>query len=376
LNEPVPEPPVLRQVDATHVVHGNRRLIHFSGSDYLRMSWHPEVRRAGVRGIRDYGTGACASRMTTGNLPIYGELERALEVFFGVQSATLTSAGYTAPLVVAQALAEDHRAVLLDSKAHGCLRDAAILTGLPVMEFRHGEPADLEQRLRSLKGGVGAMVLCDGLGAVDGRVGPLADYAAVVGDRGTLVVDDAHGVGVLGAKGRGSVEWAGLSMRRVVVTLTLSKAFGTYGGVVLGDRGLRRRILERSRLFQGNTPPAPSSAAAALGSVGVMARDGATLRERLGRNMATIPERLRGWNSGGIVGPGPMFAVAPTTRGAAERLRRKLLEAGIFPPLIRYPNGPAAQYFRLAVSSAHTAAQVRDLSSVLEEFWQKEEGQE
>ena len=376
LNEPVREPPVLRQVDPTHVMHGGRRLIHFTGSDYLRMSWHPEVRDAAAEGLLEYRTGACASRMTTGNLPIYGELEAELERFFGVRSATLTSAGYTAPLVVAQALAADHGVVLLDSRAHGCLRDAAALTGLPVSMFQHGEASDLAARVKSWKGDAPALVLCDGLGAVDGRVGPLADYSAAVGDRGTLIVDDAHGVGVLGERGRGSVEWAGLPMNRVVVTLTLSKAFGCYGGVVLGDRALRRRILERSRLFTGNTPPAPSSAAAARGALAVMVRDGGNLRERLRANVAAIPGQLRGWNSGGLAGPGPIFSVAPRTSAAAERLRRRLLAAGIFPPLIRYPNGPAAQFFRFAVSTAHTPAQLQALADVLETFSKKEgEGQ-
>lgn len=376
MNEPVREPPVLQPVDETHVMHGNRRLTHFTGSDYLKLSWHPEVRRAAEQGIRDYGTGTCASRMTTGNLPIYGALERELARFFGAKSATLTSAGYTAPLVVAQALAGDHEVVFLDSRPHGCLRDAAVLTGLRVVMFQHGEPSDLKRRLRTLKGSARPLVFCDGLGAVDGRVGPLADYVEVLGDRGTLVVDDAHGVGVLGAAGRGSVEWAGVPMRRVVVTLTLSKAFGSYGGVVLGDRSLRDRILERSRLFTGNTPPAPPSAAAARGALAVVVRDGRLLRDRLGQNLTAIPERLRGWNWRGVAGPGPIFSVAPKTTVSAERFRRRLLEAGIYPPLIRYPNGPASQFFRFAVSSAHTESQMRELADALEAFSRAEgEGQ-
>lgn len=372
-NGVVREPPVLRQIDKTYVLHGTRRLSYFAGSDYLRLSWHADVRRAAVRGIREYGTGACASRMTTGNLPVYGELEAALEGFFGVGSATLTSAGYTAPLVVAQALAADHGVVLLDDKAHACLRDAAALTGLRVEGFRHGEPADLEARLQALKAGVRALVLVDGLNPLDGRVSPLEAYASMLGERGTLVVDDAHGAGVLGVNGRGSVEWAGMAWRRVVVTLTLSKAFGSYGGVVLGDRRVRARILERSRLFTGNTPPAPSTAAAALGSLAVMAREGGALRDRLRANVERIPEALRRSGAACAAGPGPMFLVAPRTAARAERLRRSLLDAGIYPPLIEYPNGPAPRYFRFAISSAHTAAQVRDLAEVLETFSGKDE---
>ncbi|MGE3308845.1 MAG: aminotransferase class I/II-fold pyridoxal phosphate-dependent enzyme [Limisphaerales bacterium] len=370
------EPPVFRLIDETHVLHAGRAYTHFSGSDYFRLSWHPEVRRAAERGIREYGTGICASRMTTGNARIYGELERALARFFGVESATLTSAGYTAPIVVAQALADDHGRVLLDSKAHGCLRDAAVLTGLPVVDFRHGDAKDLERRVRARRGNSRDpdLVLCNGLDAVDGRVGPIAEYAAVLGgERGTLVVDDAHGAGVLGRRGRGAVEWSGLAFDRVVVTLTLSKAFGSYGGVVLGDRGLRRRILERSRLFTGNTPPAPSSVAASLGALGVIAREGAALREKLRNNLDAIPDWIRGGGSGvgPGPGPGPMFSVAGTD-AEAERLRRLLLKKGIHPPLIRYPNGPASRYFRFALSTAHSATQIGELVEVLQRHFRRE----
>jgi 7-keto-8-aminopelargonate synthetase-like enzyme len=104
----------------------------------------------------------------------------------------------------------------------------------------------------------------------------------------------------------------------------------------------------------------------------VLAHDGKKLRERLRANVGAIPERLRGWNSGGVAGPGPIFSVAPKTSAAAERLRRRLLAAGIYPPLIRYPNGPAMQFFRFAVSTAHAPSQLQALADVLETFSTKE----
>jgi len=366
LNGAVREPPVLRPIDATHVEVRGRRLLAFVGSDYLRMSWHPAVRRGGKHGIQGYGTGACASRMTTGNLPIYGELETALRRYFGVGSATLTSAGYTAPMVAVQALAAEHDQVLVDAKAHGCLVDAAMVSGLPTSRFEHSDPIDLERQLDRLGRGQRVLVLVNGLDPVDGTVGPLADLRAVVGQRGTLLVDDAHGVGVLGRRGRGVAEWAGMAFRGLVVTLTLSKAFGSYGGVVLGDSELRHRILTSSRIFTGNTPPAPASVSASLASVRVLQREGVRLRARLWKNLERLPARIRGLGAGGDAGPGPMFAVKPASDNDAERLRLRLLRAGIYPSLIRYPNGPAAQFFRFAVSSAHTTGQVESLAEVLE----------
>ena len=366
LNGAVREPPVLRPIDATHVEVRGRRLLAFVGSDYLRMSWHPAVRRGGEVGIRQYGTGACASRMTTGNLPIYGELETALKRYFSVGSATLTSAGYTAPMVAVQALAAEHDQVLVDAKAHGCLVDAALVSGLPTSRFEHSSAVDLERELDRLARGQRALVLVNGLDPVDGTVGPLEAFKALVGQRGTLLVDDAHGVGVLGSRGRGCLEWAGLGFGGVVVTLTLSKTFGSYGGVVLGEPELRERILTRSRIFTGNTPPAPASVSASLASVSVLQREGERLRARLRENLERFPARIRGLGAGGDPGPGPMFAVKPASDRDAERLRLRLLRAGIYPSLIRYPNGPSAQFFRFAISSAHTGEQVARLAEAIE----------
>lgn len=365
MNGAVREPPVLRPVDETYVWHAGRRLAHFAGSDYLRLSWHPAVRRAAEVAVGVYGTGVCASRMTTGNLPLYGELERELAVFFGVATATLTSAGYTAPLVAAQALGPDHSHVILDERAHACLRDAALLTGLPWSRFGHRDAGSLRKVIRSLGRRARVLVMVDGLFTHDGQVSPVGDYLGVLPETATLLVDDSHGAGVLGARGRGTAEWCGVPPRRLVVTITLSKAFGCYGGAILGARAVREKILSRSAIFTGNTPPSPPSVAAAREALAVMQREGESRRGRLRRNVALVKAGVEA--AGGRVGdgPGPMFAVAPASRAVTERLRRRLLAEGIYPPLIRYPNGPAERYFRFAISSEHTPEQLANLTRVL-----------
>ena len=363
LNPAVREPPQLEQVDVTRVMDRGRRLSYFGGSDYLRLSWHPKVREAVVEGVDRYGPSACASRMTTGNVPVYRELERALEEFLGRRGATLASAGYTAPLVAAQALAGEHTRVLLDERAHACLADAAQLTGLPVSRYAHRSIEGFRKVVREMGRGSRILVMTDGLFTHSGEVSPLEGLVDALPRGGTLLVDDAHGIGVLGAHGRGSLELAGVSLGRVVLTFTLSKAFGCYGGVVLGSPRLRTAILERSRLYTGNTLVPPPLACGALAALRVLQGEGEARRERLRRGLGFVRAAL---DQAG--GPGPMFAVAPESAAAVGRLQRLLRSAGIHPPLIRYPNGPAERYFRFALSSEHGLEQLEALGGVLARF--------
>lgn len=359
------EPPVLEPFDTTRVRHRGRRLSYFAGSDYLRLSWHEEVRSAVAAAARESGINAAASRLTTGNLPIYGQLERALARYFGGGTATLTTSGYAAPLVAAQALAADHTHVLLDAHAHACLVDAARLTGLPTRRFPHSDPASLATALRRCGPAARALVLTDGLFPPAGDPAPIRALCTVVEPPHTLLVDDAHGVGVLGRRGRGTVEWSGVPLRRVVLTCTLSKGFGAYGGVVLGPRSLRAAVLARSAFFMGNTVLPPPLAAGALAALAVLDREGPTRRARLDVN---VQNAKAGFTDAGLAapaGPAPTFVVSPSSQRDIQGLERALLAADIYPSLIRYPNGPSDRFFRFAVSSEHTAAQVDDLRSTL-----------
>jgi 7-keto-8-aminopelargonate synthetase-like enzyme len=361
--------PVLRQVEVTRVLYEDRRLSYFGGCDYLRLSWHPALRAALAAGAAEYGASVGASRLTTGNAPLYEELEEVLARFFGAATVSLTSSGYLASLAAAQALAADHDQVLLDERAHACLEDAAVLTGLPIGRFAHRSPADLRVKLRRRGRRVRTLVMTDGLFSHQGDVAPLAEYLSFLPDSATLLVDDAHGVGVLGRLGRGASE--GVSSRRLVITATLSKAFGAYGGVVIGSRRLQQALVARSRILAGNTPVPPPCARAALAAVEILEQEGAERRERLVERVQELRSALRA--AGGPVSdaPGPMFSLAPKDKSAMLRLRRRLLAADIYPSYIRYPGGPAARYFRFALSSEHQPAQLQSLREVLTGFYQE-----
>ena len=207
------------------------------------------------------------------------------------------------------------------------------------------------------------MLLTDGMFAHDGSVAPLARYLEILPKDAVILVDDAHGAGVIGKTGKGSVEYEGVSRKRVIQTITLSKAFGTYGGAILGAESLRKRIIEHSKMFLGSTPLPLPLANASLESVKLLGEQ--TFKERLGRNTAYVKSELRKAGFPLPEAPGPIVQVLPRHKKDVSSLRAKLLRAGIYPSFIKYPNGPAEGYFRFVLSSEHTREQLKRLVEVL-----------
>ena len=361
---PANEPPFLQQVARTYVRLGRRTLSYFSGCDYFRMASHPRVMAALTAGVRRYGLNVAASRLTTGNHALYHELERRLATFFAARDALLVPNGYLGNLVVAQALAGSFSHALIDETAHPSLADAARFLDCPVLRFQHCSPADLAAVVRRCGPQAKLVVLTDGLFPADGSIAPLQRYLRALPGDALLLVDDAHGAGVLGRTGKGSLELAGIGRRRVVQTLTLSKAFGVYGGAILGTPALRRRILERSRLFAGSTPLPLPLACAALASLQLM-QHGRELRTKLTENAACVKDALRTAGVAFADHPGPILALQLTGARAIANLQRALLAANIYPPFICYPGGPAGGGFRFVISSAHTRQQLDRLIAVL-----------
>jgi 8-amino-7-oxononanoate synthase len=353
------------QVNPTEVEFRDRRLLHFGGSDYFRLSWNARVRRAVTDAARTFGHNVGSSRMTTGNHPLYAQLESALQRALGFPSAILTASGYGAPLVAGQALAGRVSHVFVDEKSHGSLRDAAVFTGATVRFFPHDDPAALRRALGRVRRRARIAVFSDGMSAHEGTISPLVEYLNVLPADGTLLVDDAHGFGTVGRRGRGSLELLSIRDPRVLLAVTLSKALGAYGGAVLGPRWLRDQVVRQSRIYASSTPLPPPLVAAALAALEVLAEEGLALRERLRQNMCLVREALAVTGPELVARPGPMFTAAPTTRERQERLRRSLLRAGIYPPFIRYAGGPADRFFRFAVSTAHQPEHLARLRGVL-----------
>ncbi len=250
------EPEPLQMVGDNEVRWRNRTLIYFSGCDYFRLSRHPGVNSAASAALKKIGLNTAASRLTKGNRNFYADFEKELAAFFGVETATIFPDGYLAPMAAAQAVAAEFTHVFIDSLAHAALIDAARMFHCRVKAFNHRDPSALARAVSKLDSRARPIVLTDGMFSHDGSVAPLAEYLKVLPSSGMILVDDAHGAGILGASGKGTLERAGVARSRIIHSATLSKAFGVFGGVVLGTRALRKKILA-TRLFAGATTLPP-----------------------------------------------------------------------------------------------------------------------
>ena len=333
------EPEPLQQVDRTYVRFRQRKLSYFSGCDYFRLASHPQVIAALQRGVQQFGLNVAASRLTTGNHELYRELEAELAGFFSAESALLVSTGYLTNLVAAQALAGNFSHALIDDGAHPSLCDAARLLDCPVLQFKSRDAEALAQTVKRCGPQSRLLVLTDGMFSSNGSAAPLAAYLKLLPKDALILVDDAHGAGVLGATGKGTPEHAGVSRRRIIQTLTLSKAFGAYGGAILGPARLRQRMLDRSRMVVGSTPLPLPLACAALEGVGLL-KANPDFRRRLNENAAYVKTALRTAGLPLPETPGPIVPVHPRASQRGHPSAPRPLGGRHIPPIHQISRWP------------------------------------
>lgn len=362
----------LRLIDPLHARIGKQTFLYFGGCDYLRLSWDPRLRGALLRGAQRWGMSVAASRRTTGNRRLYEELEESLAAFFQVESAVLVASGYQSDLAVAQGLSGYFSQAFIDERAHVALMDATHFLMCPVECYKHRSPEDLSRLLAMVPGAARVLVATDGVFAFDGSTAPLRRYRKLLPRNGWLLVDDAHGVGVLGKQGRGTAEVEGVEDARLIRTMTLSKAFGSYGGAILCASHLRSMIVERSRIYAGSTALPPPLAQAALEAVHLM-RKRPGLRRRLQHN----GESLRRWlRRGGVELPqsdSPTLIIRSRRGGRDEVIDTALEKCEILPPFMNYGGDQSGGYYRFAISSAHRKEHLRVLADALlscQNHWQ------
>ena len=315
-------------------------------------------------GLHKYGLSVAASRVTTGNHAIYLELETALARFFAAPAALVVSNGYSANSVVAQTLRGDFSHVLIDAKAHVSLLDASRFFDCPVLKFKTRDPGDLRRVLAGAGQNIKPILLTNGVFSEVSEVAPLADYTKILGSNGTILLDDAHGAGVIGRTGRGTPEYAGVSRQRIIQTVTLSKAFGVFGGAIICSRALRGKIFASSAMFAGSTPLPLPLANAALRAIQILKHDRTFLR-RLNENVQYVKTAMRAAGIPVPLTPVPVIAVVPSNPAETKTIKRSLIAHRVFPSFIKYPGGPAGGYFRFVISSEHTNRQLDDLLAAI-----------
>jgi 8-amino-7-oxononanoate synthase len=331
-----------------------RRFVSFACNDYLGLRAHPSVIEAGQKALAEYGAGAGASRLVTGNHPLYAPLEAKLAAMKGTEAALVFGSGYLTNLGIIPALVGKGDVIFADKLVHACIIDAAQLSGARLIRFRHNDRAHLEALLKEHREeSPNALIVTDHVFSMDGDIAPLTGIAALAEtyDAWTMA-DDAHGLGIVPAAAKLDI-WMG----------TLSKAAGVYGGYVCGSQALIDFLVTHARSFVFSTGLPPALCALALKALEVME----TEPER-GQRALMLAQRV----TDALNLPKAESAIVPVMFGTPEKAlaaSAKLKEKGLLAVAIRPPTVPPnTARLRLAFSSTHSDAQVDALITVLKEL--------
>lgn len=350
--------------DGMRVQVDGRWLLDACGNDYLGLARDPRVAAA----LREaaHAPGGIASHLVCGHAREHDALERAVAEWLECPRALLVGSGFAGNLAVVQGLVGAGDACVQDRLNHASLIDAARLSGATLKRYPHGDSEGARRQLATLPGSA-ALLATDGVFSMDGDIAPLRALAAVARDAGAwLHVDDAHGVGVLGPHGRGSVADAGLDVRDVPLRLvTLGKALGTVGALVAGDADAIGHLAETARAYVYTTALPPALAAAALRGV-ELARDGDELRARLHAHVERFRTRARRHGLALADSATPIQPVPCGDDARALAMAAHVEAAGIWIAAIRAPTVPDGQArLRVTLSAAHADAEVDAIADAL-----------
>ena len=348
-----------------------RRMLSFCSNDYLGLAAHPQLIEALREGAERYGVGSGAAHLVSGHGEPHRRLEEALAAFTGRPRALLFSTGYMANLGVIQALASRGSRILADKLNHASLTDGARLSDARLLRYPH---VDSDALARLLEAAGKALIVTDGVFSMDGDLAPLPELARLAQDSGArLMVDDAHGLGVIGAAGRGSLDLFSLDVDDVPILVgTLGKAFGTFGAFVAGSEALIETLIQRARSYIYTTALPPAVAHASCVALDIAMRE-EWRRAHLRRLIARFRD--------GALRLGLPLAASDTpiqpliAGGAVQALAWScFLEArGVLVTAIRPPTVPAGSArLRVTFSAAHQEADVDELLGLLAELPQPE----
>lgn len=361
---------ILATAQGPEIKLAGKSYLNFCSNDYLGLANHPELVKSFKQAADEYGVGSGASHLVVGHSSVHHQLEEALAEFVGRPKALLFSSGYMANLGVVTALLGKNDSIFEDRLNHASLLDAGILCGARFQRFRHNDVNDLKIKLGKQQSEAGRrkLVVVDGVFSMDGDLAPLPELAALCQQEDAwLMVDDAHGLGVLGEAGRGTLSHFKCSKDDVPVLMgTLGKSFGTAGAFVAGSEALIDTLVQFARTYIYTTALPPAVAAASLCSLELVKNE-TWRREKL---KALVNQFRQGAKDLAYTLADSETAIQPILVGepaTALALSQALQAEGILITAIRPPTVPkATARLRVTLSAAHSAEQVKQLLNALE----------
>jgi 8-amino-7-oxononanoate synthase len=361
---------VVEQVDGPHVVIDGKPLLAFCSNDYLGLAQHPGLIETARQAAERWGVGSGASPLVSGYSTSHEALEQELARFVGLPRALYFYAGYSTNAGVVPALVGRGDAVFSDALNHACLIDGARLSRAEIHAYAHGDVLALE-RLLAASTARRKLVITDAVFSMDGAIAPLPEILALC-ERfdALLMIDDAHGFGVLGPQGRGTAAHFGITSPRLLYMATLGKAAGVHGAFVAGQAQLVEWVLQRARSYIFATAAPALEAETLRTALQVIARDD-WRRGQLQSLIAQLREGLAGLPWPLLASATPVQPLIVGDNQAALDLMAALRERGLWVPAIRPPTVPqGTARLRISLSAAHAAADVQRLVDALRELAQ------
>ncbi len=346
---------------------GGRIYSYFAGNNYLGLAGRTEIKNEAIAAIEKYGMNFAASRRTTGTARLHLDLERALSDFKGKEAAVVFSSGYLGDKILLDSLKQNYTLILADESSHPSIEDG-IPSGVPLLHYRHCNSGHLETLLQK-NSHERPLVITDGVFALTGEIAPLGEIHSLAEKYGaTVIVDDAHGTGILGTNGRGTPEYFGLdSSSRIFQAETMSKALGNYGGFIASSHELIQEITSSSRIYSGSTALPPAIVAGAIAAIRILMHEPG-LRTSLFNNAKSIREGIAGLGYDTTPGPAPVIPLLFKTAAMARDLSGFLYEQGIVAPFVDYPVKTGRYIVRITVSAVHSPDQIENLILALSKW--------
>lgn len=333
-----------------------RRVLNFCANNYLGLANHPVLRDAAKNAIDQYGVGPGAVRSIAGTMSLHRELEDKLAEFKGVEAAITFQSGFTANLATIPALVGKGDVIFSDRLNHASIIDGSRLSRAEIVAYEHNDPADLRRKIKETPTSGRALIVTDGVFSMDGDIAPLPELYEVADEHGILLmVDDAHGEGVLGRGGRGIVDHFGLHGKVDIEVGTMSKAFGVMGGVVAGKQVIVDWLRQRGRPFLFSSAMTVPDVAACIAGVELLDKSTEQV-DRLWSNAEFFKAKMKemGFNTG--VTETPIIPVMLGEAPLAQKFSRRLFEEGVFAMAIGYPTvAQGKARIRVMNTAAHSA---------------------